>query len=203
MNVAAVAVTRLLDRPLMPVFHAGFSVGGLLGSIGAALAAAVQWSPLRQFSSLAAIGVIAVALVATSLPADAGERSRTRSGDVVLTGPPPARRTVLWLLALIALCSAVAEGASADWSALFLARDRGVADSLAAAGYAVFSVAMAATRLSGERAERRWDRTNCSSAAHCSRPSDFSRPSQFRSPSSLTSGSRSPVSASPSHSRSR
>jgi len=156
MNIAAVTVTRLLDRPLMPVFHAGFSVGGLVGSLGAAFAAAVQWSPLRQFSILAALGVVAVALVVTSLPAEAGERSRTRSGDVVVAGPSPVRRPLLWLLALIALFSAVAEGASADWSALFLVQDRGVSDSLAAAGYSVFSIAMAVTRLSGERVERRW-----------------------------------------------
>jgi MFS family permease len=156
MNIAAVTVTRLLDRPLMPVFHAGFSVGGLLGSVAAALAAAVRWSPLRQFSILAVLGVVAVALVFTSLPAEAGERSRTRSGDVVVAGPSPVRRPVLWVLALIALCSAVAEGASADWTALFLVRDRGVPDSLAAAGYSVFSIAMAVTRLSGERVERRW-----------------------------------------------
>jgi len=156
MNIAAVTVTRLLDRPLMPVFHAGFSVGGLVGSLGAAFAAAVQWSPLRQFSILAALGVVAVALVVTSLPVEAGERSRTRSGDLVVAGPSPVRRPLLWLLALIALCSAVAEGASADWSALFLVQDRGVSDSLAAAGYSVFSIAMALTRLSGERVERRW-----------------------------------------------
>jgi MFS family permease len=156
MNIAAVAVTRLLDRPLMPVFHAGFSVGGLVGSLVAVFSAAVHWSPLRQFSVLAVLGVVAVAVIVTSLPAEAGERFRTRSGDVVVAGPSPVRRPVLWLLALIALCSAVAEGASADWTALFLVRERGVPESLAAAGYSVFSIAMAVTRLSGERVERRW-----------------------------------------------
>ncbi|EWM13110.1 MFS transporter [Kutzneria sp. 744] len=156
MNIAAVTVTRLLDRPLMPVFHAGFSVGGLAGSLAAAFSAALAWSPLRQFTILAVLGVVAVAVIVTSLPAEAGERSRTRSGGVVAAGPSPMRRPVLWLLALIALFSAVAEGASADWSALFLVRERGVPDSLAAAGYSVFSIAMALTRFSGERVERRW-----------------------------------------------
>lgn len=156
MNVGAVAVTRALDRPLMPVFHAGFSVGGLFGSIGAAVAAGVQLSPLLQFSLLGAIGIVGLAFVTTSLPAEAGERSRARSGEVVAAGLAPARRPVLWLLASIALFSAVAEGASADWTALFLARDRGVTDALAAAGYSIFSIAMALTRLSGERAETRW-----------------------------------------------
>ncbi|MFI9380334.1 MFS transporter [Kutzneria sp. NPDC052558] len=156
MNIAAVTVIRLLDRPLMPVFHAGFSFGGLIGSLGAAFAAGMRWSPSQQFLTLAGIGVVAVALIVTSLPAEAGERSRTRSGDVVVAGPSPLRRPLLWLLALIALFSAVAEGASADWTALFLAQDRGVPDSLAAAGYSVYSIAMAVARLSGEPVERRW-----------------------------------------------
>jgi MFS family permease len=156
MNIAAVTVSRLLDRLLMPVFHAGFSVGGLVGSLVAVFSAAVQWTPLRQFSILAVLGVVTVALIVTSLPAEAGERSRSRSGDVVVAGPSPVRRPLLWLLALIALCSAVAEGASADWTALFLVRERGVPESLAAAGYSVFSIAMAVTRLCGERVERRW-----------------------------------------------
>ena len=39
MNVAAVTVIRRTERPLMPVFHAGFSFGALAGSIGAAFAA--------------------------------------------------------------------------------------------------------------------------------------------------------------------
>jgi predicted MFS family arabinose efflux permease len=71
-------------------------------------------------------------------------------------GPSLARRPVLWLLAAVALCSAVAEGASAEWSALFAVRERGLSESAAAVAYAGFSIAMALTRLFGERAERRW-----------------------------------------------
>src|SRR5207302_10380751 len=66
------------------------------------------------------------------------------------------RRPVLWLIGSIMLFSAIAEGASGDWSALFLVRERAVAESTAATGYAVFSVAMAISRLLGERWQRRW-----------------------------------------------
>lgn len=156
MNIAAVAVTRELDRPLMPVFHAGFSIGGLVGSVGAALAAAGGVGPLWQFLVAGAVGLVVTLAVSSSLPVAEGERSRARAGEELSSGPTPIKRPALWLLAAIALCSAIAEGASADWTALFLVRERGVADALAAAGYAVFSIAMAVTRLSGERAERRW-----------------------------------------------
>ncbi|HVK23144.1 MAG TPA: hypothetical protein VM677_17440 [Actinokineospora sp.] len=38
MNIAAVTVIRRTDRPLMPIFHAAFSFGGLVGAAGAAIA---------------------------------------------------------------------------------------------------------------------------------------------------------------------
>jgi predicted MFS family arabinose efflux permease len=149
MNIAAVAVLRVLDRPLMPQFHAGFSFGGLLGSIGAAVAAAAGWATLPHFLLAAAIGVVAILVVFRTVPGESGERQRD-------LGPQPSvlRRPVLWLLAGIALCSAIAEGASADWSALFLVNERGMGDAAAAAAYAVFSVTMAFARLAGEPAQR-------------------------------------------------
>ncbi|MCS7476174.1 MFS transporter [Umezawaea endophytica] len=153
MNIAAVGVLRELDRPLMPQFHAGFSFGGLIGSIGAAVAAAASWKPLPHFLVAAAVGLLVLLLVHRRVPGESGERDRE-----VAVGPQPTvlRRPVLWLLAGIAFCSAIAEGASADWSALFLVRERGMGDAAAAAAYAVFSITMAVARLSGEPVQRRW-----------------------------------------------
>ncbi|PRY36324.1 MFS transporter [Umezawaea tangerina] len=153
MNIAAVSVIRELDRPLMPQFHAGFSFGGLLGSLGAALAAWGGWTPLPHFLLAAALSLVVLALCCRAVPGGSGERHREQAA-----GPNPTvlRRPVLWLLAGIAFCSAIAEGASADWSALFLVRERGMGEAAAAAAYAVFSVTMACARLAGEPAQRRW-----------------------------------------------
>ncbi len=153
MNIAAVGVLRELDRPLMPQFHAGFSFGGLIGSVGAGFAAAASWSPLPHFLLAAAVGLVVLLVVQRQVPGESGERHRE-----VAVGPQPTvlRRPVLWLLAGIAFCSAIAEGASADWSALFLVRERGMGDAAAAAAYAVFSITMALARLSGEPVQRRW-----------------------------------------------
>ncbi|WNV83193.1 MFS transporter [Umezawaea sp. Da 62-37] len=153
MNVAAVSVIRELDRPLMPQFHAGFSFGGLIGSLGAALAAAVGWTPMPHFLLAAAVCLVVLAWSYRAVPGGSGERHREQE---VGPQPPVLRRPVLWLLAGIAFCSAIAEGASADWSALFLVRERGMGDAAAAAAYAVFSVTMACARLAGEPAQRRW-----------------------------------------------
>ncbi|MGZ3147941.1 MFS transporter [Lentzea chajnantorensis] len=151
MNIAAVTVVRDLRRPLMPQFHAGFSVGGLIGSLGSAAAAQAQWTPMRHFLVAALIGLIVTAIVAKSIPGGVGERHRQEATEraSVLKSP------VLWLLAAVALCSAIAEGATADWSALFMVRERGMGDAAAAYAYAGFSVTMALARWFGEPVQRK------------------------------------------------
>jgi predicted MFS family arabinose efflux permease len=153
MNIAAVTVIRQTGRPMMPVFHAAFSFGGMAGAAGAALASAIGAGITTHFALVAALTAV-VALAVTS-----GVPNEPRVG--VTTGPAPvraslARRPVLWLLAAVALFSSVAEGGSADWSALFAVRERGLSETTGALVYTGFSVAMALTRLVGERAERRW-----------------------------------------------
>ncbi|ONI85610.1 MFS transporter [Saccharothrix sp. ALI-22-I] len=150
MNVAAVAVTRSLDRPLMPQFHAGFSVGGLVGSLGAAAAANVGWGLTRHLVTVAVIGTLAMAWVIKAVPGVTGETADTPKDD-----RPVLKRPLLWLLAVITLFSAIAEGATSDWSALFFVNERGLSEAAAAAAYAGFSVAMAAARMFGEPVQRR------------------------------------------------
>lgn len=154
MNIAAVAVIRALDRPIMPTFHAAFSFGGLVGALLASRAAAWGWSPLREFVILAIAGLVAVALTGRFIP---GARPAPGARDTPRPATrAPSHRLVMWLFAGIMLGSAVAEGACSDWSALFLVRQRGIGESAAAVAYAGFSIAMAVARLLGERWERRW-----------------------------------------------
>jgi MFS family permease len=154
MNIAAVTVVRQTSRPLMPVFHAGFSIGGLFGAAGAAVAAGNDWGTLEHFSVVAVLTVIVTVLVAARVPNE--EVLLPKGATRVASDRSVLNRPMLWLLAAVVLCSAVAEGASADWSALFAVRERGFSEASAAIVYAVYSVAMAITRLVGERAERRW-----------------------------------------------
>ncbi|KOX12915.1 MFS transporter [Saccharothrix sp. NRRL B-16348] len=154
MNVAAVAVTRSLNRPLMPQFHAGFSVGGLVGSLGAAAAAGVGWNLTRHLVFVAVIGAVVMAWVIRSVPNTTAD-STGENADRAKDDRPVLKRPLLWLLAMITLFSAIAEGAAADWSALFFVNERGVSEAGAAAAYAGFSIAMAAARLVGEPAQRR------------------------------------------------
>jgi predicted MFS family arabinose efflux permease len=64
----------------------------------------------------------------------------------------------LLLVGVVTLCATTLEGAAADWLALFLTDERGATASLAAFGYAVFAVAMAAGRFSGTAVAERLGR---------------------------------------------
>ncbi|MFJ9785613.1 MFS transporter [Amycolatopsis sp. NPDC101161] len=159
MNVAAVAVERRLRRAIMPEFHAGFSFGALAGSLAAGLAAGHDWSPGRHLTVAA---VVAVAVLLPILRAVPGSRPEHSEG--VTPGRAPIRRPVLWLLAAVALCSAIAEGASSDWSALLMTVERGVGQGAAALAFAGFQLVMALTRLAGTYAQRRFGPTRCLAA---------------------------------------
>ncbi|WP_411133252.1 MFS transporter [Streptomyces sp. C10] len=159
MNSAAVALIGALRRPVMPGFHAAFSLGGMLGAcLGGLLAGSL--SATVHLLLLAAIGLLVTVVagralcghpvpeVPERLPAAEGSRpGSVRAGR--------ARRLVL-VFGLIALCTAYGEGAMADWGALHLSQDLGAGPGTAAAGYAVFALAMTVGRLSGTAAVQRF-----------------------------------------------
>ncbi|WP_329044108.1 MFS transporter [Amycolatopsis sp. NBC_01488] len=159
MNVAAVAVERRAGKPLMPVFHAGFSFGALAGSLAAGLAAAHGWSPGRHLTVAAVVAVAVLLLVIRAVPG-----SRPEHSEEGTPSRAPIRRPVLWLLAAVALCSAIAEGASSDWSALLMSVERGVGQGAAALAFAGFQLVMALTRLAGTYAQRRFGPARCLAA---------------------------------------
>jgi len=165
MNAAAVDLIAALGRPVMPAFHAAFSLGGMLGA-GLGGLVAGQLTPTRHLLLLTALGLCVTAVAGRTLlkqppplisrvtedpgpdegPPGAARDSEGRPGARTLTGR--SRRLVL-VLGLIALCTAYGEGALADWSALHLAEDLGAGPGLAAAGYSVFALAMTVGRLTG------------------------------------------------------
>ncbi|HEY3472396.1 MAG TPA: MFS transporter [Amycolatopsis sp.] len=161
MNVAAVAVERRARKPIMAVFHAGFSFGALAGSLAAGLAAGHGWSPARHLSVAAVVAVAVLLLVVRAVPGIHPEHAET---PVLAPSRAPIRRPVLWLLAAVALCSAIAEGASSDWSALLMTAERGVGQGAAALAFAGFQLVMALARLAGSWAQRRFGPTRCLAA---------------------------------------
>ncbi|MFI0039418.1 MFS transporter [Streptomyces mutabilis] len=159
-NSAAVDLVTVLRRPIMPSFHAAFSLGGMVGAgLGGLVAGSL--SPTRHLLSLTVIGLLvtlfagrALLSCAPAAPPDGAARDK---------GAPRrldrrTRRLVI-TFGLIALCTAYGEGAMADWGALHLEQDLGASPGLAAAGYSCFALAMTVGRLTGTTLLERLGRT--------------------------------------------
>jgi predicted MFS family arabinose efflux permease len=172
MNVHGSAVEQRAGREWMPRYHACWSVGGIAGAGFGALAAHAG-SPLAlHFTVVAVVCAALVALALRSFIEDrveaveaAGSTPGASDPDPPLPAPEPSgpgRGRVLTgrllLVGVVTLCATTLEGAAADWLALFLTDERAATASLAAAGYAVFAVAMAAGRFSGTAVAERLGR---------------------------------------------
>jgi fucose permease len=149
MTAQAIAVERRGGFPIMSSFHALFSLGGLVGAAVAGLAMFEHVPPVAHVLvvSLSMATIVAIAVPSLAVPAPG-----TASSGGVFVRPP---RTLL-ALGLLALCGLLAEGAMADWSAVYLRDVLGATSGTAALGFAAFSFAMAGGRFAGDGLARRW-----------------------------------------------
>jgi len=144
-NIQAVIVERTAGRAVMSGFHGLFSVGGIAGAASVSI---VLWG---AGSPLLATLCVDVVIVATLL---AFGRTLLPYGSD-RDGPAFALpRGAVLLIGGLCFISFLAEGSMLDWSALILTALHGLDPVRAGLGYAVFSVAMTAGRLSGDRIVR-------------------------------------------------
>ncbi|MFF5003808.1 MFS transporter [Streptomyces phaeochromogenes] len=172
-NSAAVDLVAVLRRPIMPSFHAAFSLGGMIGAgLGGLVAGSL--SPTRHLLGLTVIGLLVTAVAGRALlrydspvpksapvppsapvpqpvPGQPEERAPRR--------PDARTRRLVVVFGLIALCTAYGEGALADWGTLHLEQDLDAHPGIAAAGYSCFALAMTIGRLCGTTLLERLGRT--------------------------------------------
>ncbi|MET7344520.1 MFS transporter [Streptomyces sp. NPDC087866] len=153
MNSAAVDLVSALRRPVMPSFHAAFSLGGMIGAgLGGLVAGGL--SPALHLFFLTGIGLVVTAVAGPVLLRHPAPKAPEAVDAAAPSGRPAQRlsgraRKVVLLFGVIALCTAYGEGALADWGALHLEQDLHARPGIAAAGYSLFALAMTAGRLSG------------------------------------------------------
>jgi len=160
MNVSGHAVEEEAGRDLMPGFHAGWSIGTVVGAATGALAAHADLDPTLHFA-LASLVLAGSALVAVrSMPEGLQADASCAEGEHHVPGPtgPLIRDLRLVGLGVMTFCAAWAEGSANDWLALMLADDRGASEAAAALGFAVFAGAMTLARLVGTPVVTRFGR---------------------------------------------
>jgi MFS family permease len=150
MNALGVEVERLLGKSIMSGLHGMWSAGALIGSAAGTLAAHLG-SDARLHHALAAavltvLGALACRWVLDLQPAEDEE-------------PPPRfalpPKSAL-LIGAVGFCAVFAEGASLDWSAVYLHDQLGTSAGLAAASTTGFMLTMALARIVGDTVVNRF-----------------------------------------------
>ena len=144
MNAQAATVERGYARPIMSSFHAMFSAGGLVGAALGGVAAGADVAPTTHL--IVAALVVGAATPFVTRPLLPAGVDAAAAGAHAISRPTP----LLLALGALAFCVLVAEGAMADWSAVYLGTVVGAGHGLAAAGYAGFSIMMASGRAVGD-----------------------------------------------------
>jgi len=150
MNVEGAAVEQRLGRAIMPRFHAGFSVGTVVGALLGAGAAGAGL-PVRTHLVIVAVVIAVLAPLAARafLPSVA-------QGSPEAAEPAPAgavgrawREPRTLLIGLVVLAFAFSEGTGNDWLALATVDDYGQSQAVGSLVFAVFVAAMTVGRLVG------------------------------------------------------
>lgn len=154
MNVEATAIEQQMGRTILPVFHAFFSFGTVLGAGIGALAAQLSIDVATHASIMgAAIAVIAIVCFMhvpareAALDPTAHEKPPFRVRMHAALGAWREPRT--YLIGVVMLGMSFAEGGANDWIALGTEQGHGFSEGTGAISLAVFSIGMTVVRLCG------------------------------------------------------
>jgi MFS family permease len=137
-NAQGAQLERIEGRPLINGFHGFWSLGAVIGSAIAGVAAYLGLAPLTQFLTVGLIVAVASFWVLRFLPT-----------YVEAPATVDARGAVSFaVLAVCVICftGVIAEGGTADWSPLFLRELSHASAGLAAVGYTGFALAATVVR---------------------------------------------------------
>ncbi|MFJ8931069.1 MULTISPECIES: MFS transporter [unclassified Streptomyces] len=144
MNALGVEIETRLDKSIMSGLHGLWSVGALLGSLGGTLAAHLG-SDARLHHAIAAVVLTVAGLVVCRWVLDLRPTEEEEAPPRFALPPKSAL-----LIGAVGFCAVFAEGASLDWSAVYLRDVLGTSAGLAAACTTAFTLTMAVARIAGD-----------------------------------------------------
>lgn len=145
MNALGVEVENRLDKSIMSSLHGMWSAGALIGSASGTLAAHLG-GDARLHHLVAAVVLTALGLFFCQGVLDL--RSAPDEEPPPRFALPPTSALVI---GAIGFCGVFAEGASLDWSAVYLKDELGTSAGLAAASTTAFALTMTVARLVGDK----------------------------------------------------
>ncbi|WP_336644756.1 MFS transporter [Microbacterium sp. USHLN186] len=154
MNVEATAIEQQMGRTILPVFHAFFSFGTVIGA-GIGAGAALLHLNVATHSGIIGVVIVAAAVVCffqvpvREAAAVAAPAEKPSFGRRVHTALEAWREPRTYALGVVMLGMSFAEGGANDWIALGVVEGHGEAVGMGALALTVFSVGMTLVRLFG------------------------------------------------------
>lgn len=155
MNVSGAANERALGRSIMPIFHAFFSFGTMIGAALGALAEQIHLPIVIHLAIIAVIITIGALLMLPYVQSEHVIEEESTTGDTGATPEGWRTRLSIWrdprtlFIGLIVLAAAFAEGSANDWLTLAMVDGHDMSKANGALVFGVFLTAMTAGRLGG------------------------------------------------------
>ncbi len=159
-NLIGTSMERLDGSISMPLLHAGFSGGALLGAAGGVLATTVA-APVGWH--LAVVGGLLLGVAPATLLLRGVATGPAGHGPRALARPPLDRRVIA--LAVVAWGAMLAEGAANDWLTYAVVHGHDESPRAGAVLFLLFLVAVTASRLGAGPAAARWGRVRVNGVA--------------------------------------
>ncbi|MBS9429181.1 MFS transporter [Photorhabdus luminescens] len=141
-NIHAVMVEKMAQRPIMSGFHALFSLGGIAGAGSVSALLSLGISPLQ-------VMVMAVLLIILLLlPVWGGLLNEAEAGDTPFFAVPHG---IVILLGFLCFVAYIMEGSMLDWSGILLTSVHNISSHQAGIGYTLFAIAMTSGRFMGDK----------------------------------------------------
>ncbi|EMD27995.1 MFS transporter [Amycolatopsis azurea] len=150
MNSLGVDVEAKMGKSVMSGLHGMWTTGALVGSAAGTLAAHAALDARIHFVIASAVLTVAGALLCQGV---FDVRSAPDENPPPRFTLPPKASVII---GAVAFCAVFAEGASLDWSAVYLRDVLGTSPGIAAASTTAFTCTMAVARLSGDALVRRF-----------------------------------------------
>ncbi|MFG6475677.1 MFS transporter [Microbacterium sp. P06] len=155
MNVEGAAIEKHTGRTILPLFHAFFSFGTVIGA-GLGVAAVAIGLAVVTHASIIAVVIVVIAFVSiANVPAheiaDEGQAGAAPTAwrERLHVALSAWREPRTYALGVVMLGMAFAEGGANDWLPLALVEGHDADQALGAAGLTVFSIAMTVVRVFG------------------------------------------------------
>ncbi len=154
MNVEATAIEQQMGRTILPVFHAFFSFGTVIGAGAGAGAALLSMNVAVHAGIIGAIILLAAVVCFFQVPVreaalDPSPDEKASFGQRMHNALEAWREPRTYALGVVMLGMSFAEGGANDWIALGVVEGHGEEVGMGALALTVFSVGMTVVRLFG------------------------------------------------------